>query len=124
LFNNLCHKNNISVDWGPLSEVPCYTTAYLNTWHVGQCVAILAVSLIPLGVNPSFLHLIGFSLGAHIAGFTGANLKKSLQVLPGRITGLDPALPFFATPANEWKLDSSDAKFVDIVHTSSGSFGK
>ncbi|RZB39403.1 lipase member I-like [Asbolus verrucosus] len=116
--------NVILVDWGALSEIPCYATAYLNTWHVGQCIAILAVSLIPLGIDPSFLHLLGFSLGAHIAGFAGANMKKILKVLPGRITGLDPALPFFATLNNEWKLDSSDAKFVDVVHTSAGTFGK
>ncbi|KAJ3642559.1 hypothetical protein Zmor_025324 [Zophobas morio] len=116
--------NVILVDWGPLAEVPCYTTAYLNTWHVGQCIAILAVSLIPFGVNPNFLHLVGFSLGAHIAGFTGSNLKNVLNVVPARITGLDPALPFFATLNNDWKLDSADAQFVDVVHTSAGSFGK
>jgi pancreatic lipase-related protein 2 len=67
---------------------------------------------------------VGFSLGAHIAGFTGANIKRALKVLPGRITGLDPALPFFATLNEEWKLDTSDAKFVDVVHTSAGTFGK
>lgn len=39
-------------------------------------------------------------------------------------SGLDPALPFFATLKNEWKLDPSDATFVDIIHTSAGSFGK
>jgi hypothetical protein len=87
--------NVILVDWGPLSQIPCYATAYLNTWHVGQCIAILAVSLIPLGIDPSLLHLVGFSLGAHIAGFTGANIKRALKVRPGRITGLDPALPLW-----------------------------
>lgn len=39
-------------------------------------------------------------------------------------SGLDPALPFFATLKNEWKLDPSDANFVDVIHTSAGSFGK
>ncbi|KAJ8968067.1 hypothetical protein NQ314_002506 [Rhamnusium bicolor] len=37
---------------------------------------------------------------------------------------LDPALPFFATFKNDWKLDPSDAKFVDVIHTSAGTFGK
>ncbi|XP_076250877.1 pancreatic lipase-related protein 3-like isoform X2 [Rhynchophorus ferrugineus] len=40
------------------------------------------------------------------------------------ITGLDPALPFFATLSNDWKLDKTDADFVDVIHTSSGTFGK
>lgn len=40
------------------------------------------------------------------------------------IPGLDPALPFFATLKNEWKLDPLDAEFVDVIHTSAGSFGK
>lgn len=37
--------------------------------------------------------------------------------------GLDPALPFFTT-INRSKLDKSDAKFVDIIHTNAGVFGK
>lgn len=37
---------------------------------------------------------------------------------------MDPALPFFATLKNDWKLDPSDADFVDVIHTSAGSFGK
>ncbi|VEN41304.1 unnamed protein product [Callosobruchus maculatus] len=40
------------------------------------------------------------------------------------IIGLDPALPLFVKASNDWKLDSSDASFVDIIHTSSGTFGK
>lgn len=37
---------------------------------------------------------------------------------------LDPALPFFATLNNDWKLDPKDAGFVDVIHTSAGVFGK
>lgn len=40
------------------------------------------------------------------------------------LTGLDPALPFFATLKDEWKLDPGDASFVDVIHTSAGVFGK
>lgn len=40
------------------------------------------------------------------------------------VIGLDPALPFFATFKDEWKLDPSDAVFVDVIHTSAGVFGK
>lgn len=31
--------------------------------------------------------------------------------------GLDPAKPLFAFASSEYKLDSSDADFVDVIHT-------
>jgi hypothetical protein len=39
-------------------------------------------------------------------------------------TGLDPALPLFATLKDAWKLDAADADFVDVIHTNAGVFGK
>ncbi|KAF7271109.1 hypothetical protein GWI33_015972 [Rhynchophorus ferrugineus] len=116
--------NVITVDWQPLAQVPCYATAYMKTWHVAQCLSILVVSLMPLGINPKLIHVVGFSLGAHVSGLAGNNLQKVLGKSFYRITGLDPALPFFATLSNDWKLDKTDADFVDVIHTSSGTFGK
>ncbi|CAG9760475.1 unnamed protein product [Ceutorhynchus assimilis] len=116
--------NIIIVDWEPLAEIPCYTTAYLNTWYVAQCITILLVGLVPLGINPQIIHVVGFSLGAHVSGLVGNNLQKTLGSSFYRITGLDPALPFFATLNNDWKLDKTDADFVDVIHTSAGTFGK
>ncbi|XP_066146072.1 phospholipase A1-like [Euwallacea fornicatus] len=116
--------NVIIVDWESLAQIPCYTTAYLNTWYVAQCISLLMVGLIPLGMNPQTMHVIGFSLGAHVSGLAGNNLRKTLGASFYRITGLDPALPFFATLKNDWKLDKSDADFVDVIHTSAGTFGK
>lgn len=40
------------------------------------------------------------------------------------LPGLDPALPLFITLSNNQKLDSGDAKFVDVLHTNAGQFGK
>ncbi|XP_025837273.1 lipase member H-like isoform X2 [Agrilus planipennis] len=64
------------------------------------------------------VHLIGFSLGAHIAGIAGQLYEG--QIL--RITGLDPANPWPLVKAHNYpqseKLDKGDALNVDIIHTS------
>lgn len=75
------------MDWEPLAAIPCYTTAYLNTWYVAQCISILMIGLVPLGVNPQAMHVVGFSLGAHVSGLAGNNLQTALGVSFYRITG-------------------------------------
>ncbi|CAG7817478.1 unnamed protein product [Allacma fusca] len=61
-------------------------------------------------------HLVGMSWGGQIAGLTGHALQGKL----GRITGLDPAGPLFRFVDNEFRLDKSDAQFVDIIHVNGG----
>ncbi|KAL7036300.1 hypothetical protein ACKWTF_008772 [Chironomus riparius] len=76
------------------------------------------------GVNLSDVHIIGFSLGAHVAGVAGSKLQFWSGKKVGRITGLDPALPYFEDTSNtEIMLDSSDADFVDVIHTCAGVLG-
>ncbi|XP_060791279.1 lipase member H isoform X2 [Neoarius graeffei] len=67
----------------------------------------------------SSIHMIGVSLGAHISGFTGANLNGSI----GRITALDPAGPLFRGKSPDERLDPSDAQLVDALHTDMDAFG-
>ncbi|KAK8784521.1 hypothetical protein V5799_009114 [Amblyomma americanum] len=72
----------------------------------------------PSVLKPERVHLVGFSLGAHAAGFCGRHFYNSTQQQLGRITGLDPAGPLFENP--NISLSSSDVTFVDVIHTNGG----
>nr|XP_014293870.1 phospholipase A1 member A isoform X1 [Halyomorpha halys] len=108
------------VDWEDLASKPCYVSAKMNTRQVGRCTGEALSTLKPIGE----IHIVGFSLGAHVAGHVSNYLTSNHGILIDRITGLDPALPLYATSVDEFKLDKSDAKFVDVIHSNPGMFGK
>lgn len=127
--------NILVVDWGKLARLPCYPSAVINTRQAGECTAsmlgilhnrerILAQDSSRRRFQIKDIHAIGFSLGAHVAGFASNALEGAVGQKFQRITALDPALPFFATPLKDWKLDRTDAGFVDVIHTNGGVFGK
>ncbi|XP_023940676.1 lipase member H-B-like [Bicyclus anynana] len=68
------------------------------------------------------IHLIGFSLGAHVAGMTGRLVQSRLNEKIGKITALDPARPCF-TQLPQYRLSRGDASFVQVIHTSAGVLG-
>lgn len=68
-------------------------------------------------VPVSSFHLIGHSLGAHMSGHTGTYLRKVYGLALPRITGLDPAEPYFNDTHAVTRLDPTDADFVDVIHT-------
>ncbi|KAK3612367.1 hypothetical protein CHS0354_011087 [Potamilus streckersoni] len=104
--------NVILIDWGKGSGLP-YTQATANSRVVGAEIAKLIIALKEhVGANPEDFHIIGQSLGAHIGGYAGERLPNL-----GRITGLDPAGPYFQYTDNAVRLDPTDAKFVDVIHT-------
>lgn len=103
----------ICVDWEKGAILPNYLKAATNTRLVGKQVAQLLMALQKhKGVDMDRVHIIGFSLGAHVSGFAGAELE-GLK----RITGLDPAGPLFEAQHPMARLDGSDAKFVDVIHS-------
>ncbi|KAA8580523.1 hypothetical protein FQN60_013481, partial [Etheostoma spectabile] len=71
------------------------------------------------GASLSSVHLIGVSLGAHLAGYFSWS-EPPLGPAPHRATspvGLDPAGPMFTSATPEDRLDPTDAMFVDVLHT-------
>ena len=104
----------ICVDWSAGAADPNYVRAAVNTRLVGKQVAIL-VEKINESIGKSITertHVVGFSLGAHVAGFAGTQLKNL-----SRITGLDPAGPLFEGYDGKVRLDKTDANYVDVIHS-------
>lgn len=96
-----------------------YAAAVANTELVGRQLALVLLDVFNLGTDPMDVHVTGFSLGAHVAGCASEMLKK-WDLLLARITGLDPASPFFRNHLfreKSRKLDATDAHLVDIIHT-------
>ncbi|KAJ6626577.1 Pancreatic triacylglycerol lipase, partial [Pseudolycoriella hygida] len=113
--------NVIAVDWESVASNFFYFTPATQTRDVGRYVAELIYYLCTdQGTDLNKIHIIGHSLGAHAAGFAGS------FVGPGkvsRITGLDPAMPKFDFVAPDGRLDTSDAQFVDVIHSCAGTLG-
>lgn len=104
--------NVIVVDWRRLS-LSHYRTAYKHMHLVGKTVAKFLDFLWTLVPRES-VHVIGHSLGAHVAGISGHYVRSGKI---HRITGLDPAGPMMRKQPRKHKLDKNDAEFVDVIHT-------
>ncbi|KAG1653732.1 Pancreatic triacylglycerol lipase [Nymphon striatum] len=108
--------NVIAVNWAGGSG-PTYTEATANTRVVGAVIAQF-ITYLRAEFHLAFenVHLIGHSLGAHVAGYAGERINKI-----SRISGLDPAEPYYDGMPRSVRLDTTDAKFVDIIHTDDSS---
>ncbi|KAG8192467.1 hypothetical protein JTE90_017996 [Oedothorax gibbosus] len=107
--------NVVIVDWDEHNKFP-YSQAVANARVVAAQIAkLIRLAMTHKGISPRSIHLIGHSLGGQIAGWVGERVPNI-----GRITGLDPAGPFFHNAENVVRLDTSDAEFVDIIHTNGG----
>lgn len=95
--------------------------------------------LVGQGADLNKFHLIGFSLGAHVVGRAGHTTYGAVPRITGKqpffkspksirqwpifcetITGLDPAFPLFDTVDEVQRLDPTDGRFVDVIHTNAG----
>ncbi|XP_017956665.1 lipase member H isoform X1 [Drosophila navojoa] len=105
-------------DWSPAANLD-YPSSRRSVSKVALVLAQqLEQFLARHNVSSEAVHIIGHSLGAHIAGGMGRHFNGTL----GRVTGLDPALPLF-TARSEDSLRPSAAQFVDVIHTDYPLFG-
>ncbi|BFZ16541.1 hypothetical protein BsWGS_19580 [Bradybaena similaris] len=104
--------NVVLVDWFGGNRPP-YTQATANTRVVGAQIADVVNAIIKSkGSKADSFHIMGHSLGSHICGYAGERIPGL-----GRITGLDPAGPYFENTDPVVRLDPSDAVFVDVIHS-------
>jgi pimeloyl-ACP methyl ester carboxylesterase len=104
--------NVITVDWSRGNGLP-YTQATANTQVTGAEIAKLISSMVnKRNARPRDFHCIGHSLGSHVCGYAGARIPGM-----GRISGLDPAGPYFENTPAIVRLDPTDALFVDALHS-------
>lgn len=113
--------NAVVIDWGDGATPPNYVRAAGNTALVGRQIAAFLKHVKGIIEDPTVLskvHLIGFSLGAQVAGFCGRYYRKLTQEVIDRITALDPA--GYTYQGSNVHVSQDDATFVDAIHTSRG----
>ena len=125
--------------------VYCHTKNYDTPYSVGNFYTSLLFQKVS-NADTTKIHIIGHSLGAHIAGYAGErtpNLGRitgeeslffsvleqdtgqnsvAVECLSDAvlfIVGLDPAGPYFENTDRAVRLDPTDAIFVDALHTDS-----
>lgn len=107
--------NVIYVDWF-IPGSRDYSVSAANVKPVGH---FIAEFLNATKIDVKNIHLIGKSLGGHVAAWAGKRTEDLTGKKLGRITALDPAAPKFEHPnvTEADRLSKNDADFVDVVHT-------
>lgn len=114
--------NVFYVDWSKADDVTSFNTAAANSKPIGE---IIGDFIISSRIHPKNVHVVGHSLGSHIAGFAGKRVFCKTKKKLARITATDPAGPLFEREGvtKEFRLCKEDAEFVDVIHTDIGHFG-
>ncbi|CAH0718260.1 unnamed protein product, partial [Brenthis ino] len=106
--------NVIVMEWRRLAA-STYPTAVAGVPAVGRGLGQFLTFLnSTTGAPFNTMHLIGFSLGAHVVG----NAGRELGGRAARVTGLDPAGPLWVTNSN--RLRPADGVYVEAIHTDGG----
>nr|XP_034835713.1 pancreatic triacylglycerol lipase-like [Maniola hyperantus] len=113
--------NILFLDWSNLAFGD-YISVLFNIKPVGHEVGRAILRLLKQGLNIQGLHMVGHSMGAHVAAVAARLMKARGYTVP-RLTALDAAHPGFYPPIQTVPINSKDADFVDVIHTDGGWFG-
>ncbi|CAG4965445.1 unnamed protein product [Colias eurytheme] len=103
--------NVIVVDWRQLANRD-YNTAARGVPDVGNHLGrFIQWVFNTVGGNWNNVHLVGFSLGAHVVGNAGRTGGGQAR----RVTGLDPAGPTWGGNSNA--LNRNSGRYVEAIHT-------
>lgn len=111
--------NVVVVDWVAYYE---YSVSVSQTTYVSDQTTKFIQILFELYVLPKSVTLVGHGLGAHICGQVGHKCNGRV----GQIFGLNPSGPLFTTPSGgslSFRLDKSDAEYVQFIITAKGTMG-
>ncbi|KAH8395885.1 hypothetical protein KR215_009336, partial [Drosophila sulfurigaster] len=112
--------NMIAVDWSRGRSLE-YASSVAAAASAGGKVSTLIDYLVKqYGMSLDTLEIVGFSLGAHVAG------HAAKQVTTGtvqKVVGLDPAMPLMSYDKPAKRLSSNDAYYVETIQTNGGTLG-
>lgn len=112
-FLAVADENIIRVGWFGGSLQVNYMSSATDTQIVGATTgAFIENMMSEFGMSPGQFHCIGHSLGGQTCGYVGSRVANL-----DRISGLDPAGPYFEGTSPVVRLDETDAKFVDVIHS-------
>jgi Lipase len=108
--------NVIITDWSSVSSIYYEYARY----RVGTTGIAVSRFVEWLNVNYNTLHLVGYDLGAHVAGIAGKNTARGRI---NRIIGLDPSRPLFNENTASNRISRGDAQLVEIFHSNGDQLG-
>ena len=93
-FKSLDDGLVVALDWRKEASSLHFLESAQNGRFIARRVVNFLASAVENGVPLSQIHVIGMSLGAHVAAFIAKETRDKIGKI-GRLTGLDPAGPFF-----------------------------
>ncbi|EDW67439.1 phospholipase A1 VesT1.02 [Drosophila virilis] len=112
--------NMIAVDWSRGRSLE-YASSVAAVSATGKKIASLVDFLVTeYSMSLETLEVVGFSLGAHVAGYTAKHVSSGTVQ---KVVGLDPASPLFSYNKPEKRLSSTDAIYVETIQTNGGTMG-
>lgn len=123
---NYTNSNVVIVDWSSLARGSYDDTVRTKLPRAVEEIVAEMEKYMGRGMEIQSVTIAGHSLGAHVAGSVGRAIKEIYGKKIKAIYGLDPAGPLFGHDIgigkfeidNYWRLDPSDARYVQCVETS------